>query len=65
MSDKEKDRVLRHEKSVVMEQTNEKFNEWLWTRLDKKMQQKIVDKFNKENRSYVLPRYDKMPLPLK
>lgn len=65
LSDKEKERVLRHEKSVVMEQTNEKFNEWLWTRLDKKMQQKIVDKFNKENRSYVLPRYDKMPLPLK
>ena len=65
LTDKEKAAKLRHEKSVVMEQTNELFNEWLWTKLDKKMQEKIIDKFNKENRSYVLPKYDKMPLPLK
>ncbi len=65
LSDKEKAAKLRHEKSVVMEQTNQLFNEWLWTKLDRKMQEKIVEKFNKENRSYVLPKYDKMPLPLR
>ena len=62
LSDEEKAAKARHEKSVVMEQVNEIFNDWLRNKLDRDVQQKILDKFNRENRSYVVPKYDKMPL---
>lgn len=62
LSDEEKAAKARHEKSVVMEQVNEIFNDWLWNKLDKDVQQKILDKFNRENRSYVVPKYENMAL---
>jgi len=45
-----------------MEQVNEIFNDWLWNKLDKDIQQKLLDKFNRENRSYVVPKYENMAL---
>ena len=62
LSDEEKAAKARHEKSVVMEQVNEIFNDWLWNKLDKDVQQKILDKFNRENRSYVVLKYENMAL---